>query len=89
MEDGITVRHQTDELTGLTNIEILDPKDRPAAGKDLRPAVRLVDAKGNVINIEGTDQPAQYFLPPGSITALQDNANVGVGEVVGRIPQES
>jgi DNA-directed RNA polymerase subunit beta' len=89
MEDGITVRHQTDELTGLTNIEIMDPKDRPAAGKDLRPAVRLVDAKGNVINIEGTEQPAQYFLPPGSITALQDGAVVGVGEVVGRIPQES
>jgi DNA-directed RNA polymerase subunit beta' len=38
MEDGITVRHQTDELTGLTNIEIMDPKDRPAAGKDCAPA---------------------------------------------------
>jgi DNA-directed RNA polymerase subunit beta' len=34
MDEGITVRHQTDELTGLTNIEIIDPKDRPAAGKD-------------------------------------------------------
>ncbi|MDP1776758.1 MAG: DNA-directed RNA polymerase subunit beta', partial [Moraxellaceae bacterium] len=89
MEDGITVRHQTDELTGLTNIEVLDPKDRPAAGKELRPAIRLLNEQGQIINIEGTDQPAQYFLPPGSITALQDAALIGVGEVIGRIPQES
>jgi len=89
MEEGITVRHQTDELTGLTNIEIMDPKDRPAAGKDLRPAIRLLDAKGNPIKIEGTDQLVQYFLPALAITALQDGAQVGVGDVVGRIPMES
>ena len=29
MEDGITVKHQTDDLTGLSNIQVLDPKDRP------------------------------------------------------------
>ncbi|MCV5968531.1 hypothetical protein, partial [Lactococcus petauri] len=31
MEEGITIKRQTDELTGLTNIEVLDVKDRPAA----------------------------------------------------------
>ena len=35
MEDGITIKRQTDELTGLTIIEVLDAKDRPAAGKDI------------------------------------------------------
>ncbi|MDI1300517.1 MAG: DNA-directed RNA polymerase subunit beta' [bacterium] len=89
MEDGVTVRHQTDELTGLTNIEIMDPKDRPAAGKDLRPAVRLFDAKGNPVKVEGTDQAVNYFLPPLAITALQDDSLVGVGDVIGRIPMES
>ncbi len=89
MEEGITVRHQTDELTGLTNIEIMDPKDRPAAGKDLRPGVRLLDEKGNPIKIEGTDQPVQYFLPALAITGLQDGTVVGVGDVIGRIPMES
>src|SRR3546814_4209032 len=37
MEEGITIKRQTDELTGMTNIEVLDAKDRPAAGKDIRP----------------------------------------------------
>ncbi|MGH8494316.1 MAG: DNA-directed RNA polymerase subunit beta' [Moraxellaceae bacterium] len=89
MEEGITVRHQTDELTGLTNIEIMDPKDRPAAGKDLRPAVRLLDAKGNPVKIEGTDQAVNYYLPSLAITGLQDGTVVGVGDVIGRIPMES
>ena len=46
MEEGLTVRRQTDELTGLSNISMIDPRDRPSAGKDMRPAVSLVDAKG-------------------------------------------
>jgi DNA-directed RNA polymerase subunit beta' len=48
-----------------------------------------VDAKGNPVLIEGTDQPVQYFLPALAITALQDGAMVGVGDVIGRIPMES
>ncbi|KZY86955.1 DNA-directed RNA polymerase subunit beta', partial [Oleiphilus sp. HI0069] len=39
MEEGITVTTQTDELTGLSNIQIIDPKDRPSSGKDIRPMV--------------------------------------------------
>jgi len=89
MDESITVRHQTDELTGLTNIEIMDPKDRPAAGKDLRPAIRLLDANGLPVKAESGDQPVQYFLPSMAITGLQDGAMVGVGDVIGRIPQES
>ncbi|PTQ90116.1 DNA-directed RNA polymerase subunit beta' [Agitococcus lubricus] len=89
MDEGITVRHQTDEQTGLTNMEIIDPKDRPAAGKDLRPAIALVDKNGNYIRLEGSDQPVQYFLPALAITSLQDGAELGVGDVIGRIPQES
>jgi len=89
MDEGITVRHQTDEQTGLTNMEIIDPKDRPASGKDLRPAIALVDAAGNYIRLKDSDQPVQYFLPALAITSLQDGAEVGVGDVIGRIPQES
>ncbi len=89
IEEGVTVRHQVDEVTGLSSIAILDPKDRPATGKDMRPAIRLVDAKGLAISVEGSDQPVQYFLPAGALTNLRDGAAVGVGEIVGRIPQES
>ncbi|HBK45396.1 MAG TPA: DNA-directed RNA polymerase subunit beta' [Xanthomonadaceae bacterium] len=87
--DGVTVIEKTDELTGLASREITDPKRRGSQGKDLRPIVRIVDAKGNDLSIPGTDLPAQYLLPPRSIVNLQDGAAVGVGDVVAKIPQEA
>ncbi|MCF7223855.1 DNA-directed RNA polymerase subunit beta' [Marilutibacter chinensis] len=87
--DGVTVIEKTDELTGLASREITDPKRRGSAGKDLRPLVRIVDKKGNDLNIPGTDLPAQYLLPPRSIVNLQDGDAVGVGDVVAKIPQEA
>jgi DNA-directed RNA polymerase subunit beta' len=87
--EGITVIEKTDELTGLASVEITDPKRRGSAAKDLRPMVRLVDKKGGELRLPGTDIPAQYFLPAGAIVSLQDGAEVGVGDVVARIPQET
>ena len=87
--DGVTVIEKIDELTGLASREITDPKRRGSAGKDLRPIVRIIDAKGNDLTIPGTDLPAQYLLPPRSIVNLQDGAPVGVGDVVTKVPQEA
>jgi len=89
MDEGITIKRTADELTGLTNIEVMDPKDRPAAGKDIRPAVKLVDDNGKELLLPGTDVPAQYFLPANALVNLSDGAKVNVGDVVARIPQET
>ena len=88
MVEGVSIDRQTDELTGLINISVLDPKDRPTAGKDLRPGVKLVDDQGEDVNLAGTDVPAHYLLPSGAILHLEDGAQVGVGDAIARIPQE-
>jgi len=87
--DGVTVNKHTDEVTGLSSTVISDPKSRPSAGKDLRPMVRLEDDKGNELFLADTEIPAQYVLPAGAIVSLNDGAQVGVGDVIARIPQES
>ncbi|WP_221048864.1 DNA-directed RNA polymerase subunit beta' [Methylogaea oryzae] len=87
--DGVTVRQHTDEVTGLSSLVVIDPKQRGAAGKDLRPMVKLVDESGNEINIPGTEIPAQYFLPSGAVINARDGGMVEVGDVLARIPQES
>jgi DNA-directed RNA polymerase subunit beta' len=87
--DGVTVQKKTDEVTGLSSLEVIDPKQRPAAGKDIRPMVKLVDDSGNDLNIAGTDIPAHYYLPANAVVSVQDSANVEVGDVLARIPQES
>src|SRR6186713_967462 len=42
--DGLTVTTQVDEVTGLSSTVVLDSKQR--GGKDLRPTVKLLNAKG-------------------------------------------
>jgi|TARA_R100001369_G_scaffold56858_1_gene83675 DNA-directed RNA polymerase subunit beta' len=86
--DGVTMTRQTDELTGLSSIVVLETGQRTSAGKDMRPMVKLVDGKGNDVNIAGTDIPAQYFLPGNAIINLEDNSEVKIGDTLARIPQE-
>jgi DNA-directed RNA polymerase subunit beta' len=87
--DGVTVTEQIDEFTGLTSIVVLDPKSRGGSGKDLRPVARLVDEKGNEVCFANTEIPAVYALPAGAIISMSDGAEVAVGDVIARIPQES
>jgi len=87
--DGITVTSQVDDVTGLTSTVVLDPKQRGSGGKDLRPVVRLTNAKGKEVTFANTDIPAIYALPAGAIVSLEDGAKVSVGDVIARIPQES
>ena len=88
MEEGLSINRQMDEITGLSSITVLDMNDRPSAGKDLRPGVKLVDENGDPVNLVGTDVPAHYPLPEKSILNLEDGDQVGVGDVIARIPHE-
>ena len=87
--DGVTVQRQVDDLTGLSSTVILDAAERTSAGKDMRPMVKLVDANGNDVMIPGTEIPAQYILPGKAIVQLNDGAEVGIGDILSRIPQAS
>ena len=85
--DGLTVTTQVDEVTGLSSTVVLDNKQR--GGKELRPTIKLVNAKGKEVTFANTEIPAVYTLPPGALISLSDNARMSVGDVIARIPQES
>lgn len=86
--EGVTMNRQTDELTGLSSIVIIDPKQR-SGGKELKPMIKLVDENGDDVFLAGTNLPAQYFLPPDAIINFEDGVRVKVGDVIARIPQET
>ncbi|MBT4520891.1 MAG: DNA-directed RNA polymerase subunit beta' [Halieaceae bacterium] len=88
MEDGITITRQTDELTGLSSIAVMDATERPVAGKDVRPAVALIDDNGEELCLAGTNVPAHYFLPALALVSIEDGAQIQAGDVIARIPQE-
>lgn len=87
--DGITMHRQTDDVTGLTSSIVIDPKQRGSGGRDLRPMVKLTDGFGNDLCLAGTNLPAHYFLNADSIINVTDGTEVGVGDVIARIPQET
>jgi DNA-directed RNA polymerase subunit beta' len=87
--EAVTVQHRVDDMTGLTTIEVMDDSIRSNAGKELRPTVELVDAKGKVLCYAGTNIPVHYMLPGGAFVNVEDGARIKVGDVLAKIPQES
>ena len=90
LEDGITARVKQDDLTGLSNIEIIDVTERPKGeAQEKRPAIHIVDGRGKDKNLPDSEAPAIYSLPGNAFVQLNDGQDVEVGGVIARISQES
>ncbi|WP_367670444.1 DNA-directed RNA polymerase subunit beta' [Sodalis-like secondary symbiont of Drepanosiphum platanoidis] len=89
MIDGQTIIRQTDELTGVSSIVILDTAERTGIGKDLRPALKIIDINNKEVLIPGTDIPAQYFLPGRAIVHIENKTQITTGDTLARLPQET
>jgi DNA-directed RNA polymerase subunit beta' len=89
MEEGLSVRQQTDDMTGLTSISVIDPNDRNAAGKDLKPMITLTDKKGKELIFPNSTVPAHYPLPANASINVIDGDTIDIGQIIARIPQEA
>ncbi|MBI5014097.1 MAG: DNA-directed RNA polymerase subunit beta' [Deltaproteobacteria bacterium] len=75
--DGVTMREQLDEVTGLSRKVIIESR-----GSDYRPRVS--------IKKKGTDQTlARYLLPVGANIASVENQEVSAGDIIAKIPRET
>ncbi|MBZ5877719.1 DNA-directed RNA polymerase subunit beta' [Chromohalobacter israelensis] len=89
MEEGLTIHRSVDEMTGLSNIEVIESASRPASGRDKRPMIMLLDENGGHVTLPGSNTPVQYMLPGKAIISVENGGQVGVGEVIARIPVEA
>ena len=87
IEEGLTVAKQSDDVTGLSTLVVIDPKRRGAT-KVIRPLVKLIDASGAEVKIPGTDHSVSIGFPIGSLIQVRDGQEVQPGEVLARIPIE-
>ncbi len=87
VEEGLTVARQTDDVTGLSTMVVIDPKRRGST-KVVRPLVKLLDSNGNEVKIPGTDHSFTVGFPIGALIQVRDGQDVGPGEVLARIPIE-
>ncbi len=90
VEEGVTVAKQIDEVTGLSNLVVIDPKRRGGAqAKGLRPQVKLIDERGKEVKIPNSELPVNITFQVQSIITVKDGQQVSVGEVLARVPQET
>ncbi|MBP9232904.1 MAG: DNA-directed RNA polymerase subunit beta', partial [Phenylobacterium sp.] len=85
--DSVSVREETDEATGIAQRVIADWRATPR-GADLRPAVAIVNDKGEYMKI-ATGGDARYLLPVGAILSVADGDEAKPGDVMARLPTES
>ena len=90
VEEGVTVAKQVDDVTGLSTLVVIDHKrGGKAATKGVRPVVKLLDENGQEVRIHGSDHAVSIAFQVGSIISVVDGQQVGVGDVLARMPQES
>ncbi|MDP3785768.1 MAG: DNA-directed RNA polymerase subunit beta', partial [Undibacterium sp.] len=90
VEEGVTVAKQVDDVTGLSTLVAIDAKRRgSAAGKSLRPQVKLLNEAGEEVKISGTEHAVTIGFQVGALITVKDGQQVHVGEVLARIPTES
>jgi DNA-directed RNA polymerase subunit beta' len=90
VEEGVTVAKQVDDVTGLSTLVVIDHKrGGKAAAKGVRPVVKLLDDRGEEVRVAGSDHLVSIAFQVGSIISVLDGQQVGVGDVLARMPQES
>jgi DNA-directed RNA polymerase subunit beta' len=89
VEEGVTVARQIDDVTGLATLVVIDSKRRSTSSKGLRPSIKLIDAEGFEAKIAGTETPVNITFPTHSVITVRDGQDIGVGDVLARIPQET
>ncbi len=85
--EGLSVREETDEATGIANRVISDWRASPR-GSDLRPAMGVLDNDGGYKRLANGGE-ARSLLPVGAILSVADGDEVKPGDVLARIPTES
>jgi len=84
--EGISVREQTDDATGIASRVVVDWKSQ-TKNQDLRPNISLVDAAGAPVLLpNGTE--AKYFMPVDAVLSVEPGQSVNAGDVLARISRE-
>ncbi len=81
--EGVTMREQLDEVTGLSHKVVIDSKDT-----DLRPRISIKDESGNTLKIS-EKKAARYLMPVGANIVVTEGTQLDPGDVLAKIPRET
>ena len=81
--EGVTMREQLDEVTGLSHKVVIDSKDT-----ETRPRISIKDKEGNTIKLS-KNAFGRYLLPVGANIIAVEGEKVEPGDVLAKIPRET
>ncbi len=84
--NGIAVREDTDDATGMTQRIVSDWRSVPK-GNELKPEVIILDEQGEAVRTDGGN-PVTYPMSVDAILSVEDGQVIQAGDVVARIPRE-
>ncbi len=84
--ENVSYQEEVDSMTGIVSRKVINWKTNTK--KALKPAITLVDASGNVINLGGK-KIAEYLLPTYSILNVANGDSVVAGDIIARIPVQA
>ncbi|HBS76519.1 MAG TPA: DNA-directed RNA polymerase subunit beta', partial [Alphaproteobacteria bacterium] len=84
--ENVSYQEEVDSMTGIVSRKVINWKANTK--KALQPAIRLVDANGNVISLGGK-KIAEYMLPMYSVLNVSNGASVVAGDILARIPVQA
>ncbi len=82
--EGLTMREEVDEVTGLARRVIVD-----YPGSNLRPRISIKDKSGRTAKLTSSGAVARYLLPAGAHIFVEKGQEVFPGDVLARIPRET
>ncbi len=86
MTEGVSVKDEMDEATGISNKVVIDWRASMRGGS-LQPAVVVVDKKGEPVKL-ASGGVASYMLAVGAVLSVSNGDEVQPGDVLARIPTE-
>ena len=84
--NGIAVREETDDATGMTQKIVSDWRAAPK-GNELAPKIIVVGADGEVV-AKDDGNPVAYTMSVDAVLSVEDGQEIMAGDVVARIPRE-
>ena len=81
--EGVTMEEQLDDVTGLSRKVIIESKSA-----DRRPRITLKDEDGKTVKLP-SGAAARYMLPVGANIVVTEDAVVGAGDILAKIPRET
>ena len=84
--NGVAVREETDDATGMTQKIVTDWRAAPK-GNELKPEIILSDESGEPVRNDAGN-PITYPMSVDAILSAEDGQQVAAGDVIARIPRE-